>query len=70
MRLCNTCSISEQNRFSLVRDFLSSNGKASVIAVSQETGVSTADVRKFMDTGRLITLKADLNKATNNTPCE
>jgi hypothetical protein len=56
LQLCSTCSPVEEHRFQLVREFLDANEGAAVGEVSQRTGVSTADVRHFVEGGRLVSL--------------
>lgn len=56
MRLCAGCSLGEQNRFDLVRDFLDEHGGGSVTDIAQTTGVSAADVRRFLEGGRLVAI--------------
>lgn len=57
MRLCAGCSLAEQNRFELVREFLEEHGGGSVSEIAQTTGVSAADVRRFLEGGRLVAIQ-------------
>jgi hypothetical protein len=57
MRLCTSCSLAEQNRFDLVREFLDANGGGSVTTIAQQTGVSAVDVRRFLEGGRLVAIQ-------------
>lgn len=57
MRLCTACSLAEQNRFDLVREFLDAHGGGSVTDIAQQTGVSAVDVRRFLEGGRLVAIK-------------
>ena len=57
MRLCVGCSLAEQNRFELVRVFLDEHGGGSVSEIAQTTGVSAADVRRFLEGGRLVAIQ-------------
>lgn len=56
MRLCTACSLAEHHRFELVRDYLDESGSVSLAMITEATGVSLADVRKFLEGGRLITV--------------
>jgi hypothetical protein len=56
LRLCSTCAPIEEHRFQLVREYLDAHEGAAVGEVSQRTGVSTADVRHFVEGGRLVSL--------------
>ncbi len=66
MRLCTGCSLVEQNRFALVRDYLVDNDGAPMAEIARETGVSTADVRRFCDGGRLVEVTSGLDACTCN----
>lgn len=54
MRLCNQCALVEEHRFELVRQFLVDSDGAAVPDIARSTGVSTSDVRRFMESGRLV----------------
>jgi hypothetical protein len=60
LRLCTHCAPVEEHRFQLVREFLDAHEGAAVGEVSQLTGVSAADVRHFLERGRLVSLSAAL----------
>ena len=64
MRLCTQCSLVEQNRFTLVRDYLIDHDGAPMAEIARETGVSTADVRRFCDGGRLIEVTSGMESCT------
>lgn len=64
MRLCTQCVLVDENRFQLVRDYLIENDGAAVGQIAQGTGVSSSDVRKFMDGGRLVEISAGLDHCT------
>lgn len=66
MRLCSGCSIVEENRFQLVRDFLAANDGAAVAEISRATWVSSPDVRRFLESGRLIDITASATRCTCN----
>lgn len=58
IRLCSKCVLVEDNRFELVKEYLSRNDGAAVGEISGATGVSASDVRCFMEGGRLVSLEA------------
>ncbi len=64
MRLCTGCSLNEQNRFALVREYLVDNDGAPMAEIARETGVSTADVRRFCDGGRLIEVTTGMDSCS------
>ena len=64
MRLCTQCSMVDENRFQLVRDYLIENDGASVGEITRGTGVSGSDVRKFMDGGRLVEITSGMDSCT------
>lgn len=64
MRLCTQCSLVEQNRFALVRDYLVDHDGAPMAEIARETGVPTADVRRFCDGGRLIEVTSGMDSCT------
>lgn len=66
MRLCTQCSLVEQNRFALVRQYLIENDGAPMGEIARETGVSTSDVRRFCDGGRLIEVTSGMESCTCN----
>lgn len=66
MRLCTQCSLVEQNRFDLVRTYLAENDGAPLGEIARATGVSTADVRRFCDGGRLIEITTGMESCTCN----
>jgi hypothetical protein len=54
MRLCTACSLKEEHRFDLVRQYVKDHDGASVVEIARGTGISGSDVRKFLDGGRLV----------------
>ncbi|MCW2925237.1 MAG: Flagellar operon protein YvyF [Thermoleophilia bacterium] len=64
MRLCTQCSMVEEHRFRLVRDFIAEHDGAAVGDISRGTGVSGADVRRFMDGGRLVEVTSGMGSCT------
>lgn len=64
MRLCTQCSLLEQNRFALVREYLLDNDGAPMGEIARETGVPTADVRNFCDGGRLVEVTSGMESCT------
>ncbi len=64
MRLCVQCSLDEQNRFSLVREYLLENDGAPLAEIARETGVPTSDVRRFCDGGRLIEMTSGMDSCS------
>lgn len=64
MQLCSTCAMVEENRFTLVRDFLVTSDGAAVGQIARATGVSTMDVRRFLDSGRLVVVATGLETCT------
>ena len=54
----------EEHRFTLVRDFIIANDGAGFAEISRGTGVSGADVRKFMDGGRLVEVAGGIESCT------
>lgn len=64
MRLCTQCALVEQNRFTLVREYLLENDGAPMGEIARETGVSTSDVRTFCDGGRLIEITTGMESCT------
>ncbi|MCW2972825.1 MAG: flagellar protein [Thermoleophilia bacterium] len=66
MRLCNGCAVVEENRFQLVREFLVANDGAAVTEIARATQVSAPDVRRFLESGRLIDITASATRCTCN----
>jgi hypothetical protein len=64
VRLCTQCVLVEENRFKLVRDYLVDNDGAPLAEIARETGVSTADVRRFTDGGRLVEITSGMDSCT------
>jgi len=64
MRLCTSCGLIEENRFQLVRDFLMDHDGAPVADISRLTGVSTVDVRRFMEGGRIVQVGGGISTCT------
>lgn len=64
MKLCSACAVIDENRFQLVRDFLTANDGAAVSEISRATWVSTPDVRRFLESGRLIDITASATRCT------
>ncbi len=64
MRLCSQCALVEENRFQLVRDYLVENDGAPLGEIARETGVSSSDVRKFTDGGRLVEVTTGMDACT------
>lgn len=56
----------EQNRFALVREYLIDNDGAPMGEIARETGVSTADVRRFCDGGRLVEVTTGMDSCSCN----
>lgn len=52
--LCPGCSLSEDRRFGLVREFLRDNGGATMRTVSEKTGIPIREIARFRDEGRLV----------------
>lgn len=57
MRLCTQCALITDHRFELVSEYLRDNQGAAVGDIAGETGVSASDVRRFMDSGRLVAVE-------------
>ncbi|MCW2950066.1 MAG: flagellar protein [Thermoleophilia bacterium] len=64
MRLCSACTLVEENRFQLVREFLDANQGAAVTEISRATFVSAHDVRRFMESGRLVDVTGNATQCT------
>ena len=64
MRLCGTCLPVEDNRFQLVRDYVLAHDGAAVTEIARETQVSASDVRRFLESGRLIDITAAVTCCT------
>ena len=64
MRLCTQCALVEENRFQLVRDYLVEHDGAALGEIARETGVSSSDVRRFTDGGRLVEITTGLEACT------
>lgn len=64
IRLCRTCARIDENRFTLVRQYLAANNGAPLAEIAQATGVTIGDVRRFTDSGRLIEIETDLDHCT------
>ena len=64
MRLCTACSLKDEHRFELVREYIQDHDGASVIEIARGTGISGSDVRKFLDGGRLIEMNAGAGSCT------
>lgn len=64
MRLCTQCSLVEENRFQLVREYLVENDGAALGEIARETGVSSSDVRRFTEGGRLIEITSGMSQCT------
>lgn len=58
MRLCTGCALVEQHRFELVRDFILQNDGAPIPDIARSTGVPASDVSRFLDSGRLVRVRA------------
>lgn len=55
LRLCSQCARVEEHRFALVRDFLREHGDGCTVPqIATGTGLPMSDVRRFMDSGRLM----------------
>lgn len=64
MRLCTGCSLIEEHRFQLVRDYLYENDGAPIGEIAVATGVSGTDVRRFQEVGRLVELGVTTTQCT------
>ncbi|MBC7462288.1 MAG: hypothetical protein H7287_13080 [Thermoleophilia bacterium] len=64
MRLCTACAVIEENRFQLVREYLQENDGAAVTEIARATQVSSSDVRRFLESGRLIDITASATRCT------
>lgn len=56
LRLCSQCGVVEEHRFQLVRGYVLEHDGASVGEIASETGVRAAEVRRFLERGRLVEL--------------
>lgn len=64
MRLCGGCAVVEEHRFELVRQYVIEHDGAEFSDIARGTGVMGADVRKFMDSGRLVQVAGAINTCT------
>jgi hypothetical protein len=64
MRLCSQCVHVPEHRFALVRDYLVENDGAPVAEIARATGVSSSDVRRFTEGGRLVEVTSGLDHCT------
>lgn len=51
--ICDECHKKEEEQFAIVRDYLRENRGADINVVSEETGVSTKKILKYLREGRL-----------------
>lgn len=59
-RLCSGCVVDEHNRYELVRQYVIEHELSSIFELARETGISVADVRRYVERGRLIEVDAHL----------
>lgn len=67
VQLCNSCAVSEENRFVLVRDFLRENPGTSISQVADATGLSRGEISKFYEQKRLV--EVDPGRGETPTKC-
>lgn len=56
IRLCTSCALVEEHRFALVREFVLEHDGAAVGEIATGTGVAAIEVRRFLESGRLVEL--------------
>lgn len=64
IRLCAQCSLVEEHRFALVRAYLVEHDGAPLGQIARETGVSSSDVRRFTEGGRLVEITSGMESCT------
>lgn len=60
-RVCSSCAEAERAVFDSVKAYLRNNPRASVMQVSQETGVPANKIREYVKEGRLVSASDDWN---------
>lgn len=68
VKLCNSCAISTENRFALVREYLRANPGKSISEVAEATGLSRGEISKFYDDKRLVGIP-ETGVASNQCTC-
>ncbi len=57
--VCPDCISKDNEQFDVIRDFLIENPNSNAVQVSQHTNISTSEILRYVDEGRLTVVYSD-----------